>query len=146
MFKLLFLAISFISISAFAKENWIILGTKNNGIFYLDTASKVKNENIRMDSDIEESQVKVVLDYKNLGYNEIDSTFLFDCTEQLYGSGEDIYKLDGKIVYHVMHDDINFMKFSSQVLIAAWVNICNKKYDQKKGPSNGYSIDKKDAI
>jgi hypothetical protein len=121
--------------SALADENWIVLGYKAQGTFSLDTASIVKNKNVRMSVDIKEAHVKIEWSDTRGGYDELASTLLFDCDNQFYGDGEDTFRLKGAVVEHVMYDDFDLLKVSAEVTIKAWENVCGKTFDRTDLPS-----------
>jgi hypothetical protein len=55
--------------TALADERWIALGYKAQGTLSLDTASVVKNDNVRMNVDIKEAHVKIELSDTRGGYD-----------------------------------------------------------------------------
>ena len=116
--------------TALADELWITLGYKAEGKFSLDTASVVKNENVRMNADIREAQVKIEWSGTTGGYDQLDSTLLFDCENQFFGIGEDKFRLKGALVKHLIYHDFQLHKVSAEVTIKAWEKVCGKTFDR----------------
>ena len=117
--------------SAFAAEHWVMLGHKATGMFSLDTASVVKNDNVRMGAEIKEAHVKIEWPDASKGYDRVDSTLLFDCDEQAFGYGEQTFRLDGNPIRHVMYDDFVMVKIAAEVTVKAWEKVCGKTFDRK---------------
>ena len=113
-----------------AAEQWVVLGHKAKGTFSLDTASVVKNENVRMNADIKEAHVKIEWSDASKGYDRLDSTLLFDCDEQAFGYGEQTFRLDGHPIHHVMYDDFVMVKIAAEVTAKAWEKVCGKTFDR----------------
>ena len=116
--------------TALADERWITLGYKAQGRFSLDTASVVKNGNVRMNVDIKEAHVKIEWSDPSGGYDQLDSTLLFDCDNQFYGNGEDKFYLKGALVKHLMYHDFVLHKVTAEVTIKAWEKVCGKTFDR----------------
>jgi hypothetical protein len=116
--------------AAVAEENWIVLGYKAQGKFSLDTASVAPNKNVRMNVDIKQARVKIEWSDTRGGYDQLDSTLLFDCDNQFYGDGEDTFRLKGELVKYVMYDDFDLLKVSAEVTIKAWEKVCAKTFDR----------------
>lgn len=116
--------------TAVAEARWIALGYKAQGRFSLDTASVVKNENVRMNADIREAHVKIEWSDTRGGYDQLDSTLLFDCESQFFGSGEDKFRLSGALVKHLMYPDFQLHKVTADVTIKAWDTVCGKTFDR----------------
>jgi hypothetical protein len=116
--------------SALADERWSTLGYKAQGTFSLDTASVVKNGNVRMNTDIKEARVKIEWSETRGGYDQLDSTLLFDCDHQYYGNGEDKFRLKGALVKHLMYHDVELHKVTAEVTIKAWEQVCGKTFDR----------------
>jgi hypothetical protein len=116
--------------TALADERWITLGYKAQGTFSLDTASVVNNGNVRMNTDIKEARVKIEWSETRGGYDQLDSTLLFDCDHQYYGNGEDKFRLKGALVKHLMYHDAELHKVTAEVTIKAWEQVCGKTFDR----------------
>ena len=116
--------------AALADERWIILGYKAQGKFSLDLASIVKNENVRMNGDIKEAHVKIEWSGTTGGYDQLDSTLLFDCENQFFGIGEDKFRLKGALIKHLIYHDFQLHKISAEVTINAWETVCGKLFDR----------------
>jgi hypothetical protein len=128
--KLAAIFLLFAAQTAPADERWITLGYKAQGTFSLDTASVVKNGNVHMNGDIKEAHVKIEWPDPSGGYDQLDSTLLFDCDHQLYGNGEDKFRLKGALVKHLMHHDVELHKVTAEVTIKAWEKVCGKTFDR----------------
>ena len=113
-----------------ADERWIVLGYKAQGRFSLDTASVVKNGNVRMNVDIKEAHVKIEWSDTSGGYDQLDSTLLFDCDNQLVGNGEDKFRLNGALVKHLIYHDFELHKVAAAVTVKAWEKVCGKTFDR----------------
>lgn len=116
--------------AAVAEENWVVLGYKAQGKFSLDTASVAPNKNVRMNVEIKQARVKIEWSDTRGGYDQLDSTLLFDCDNQFFGDGEDTFSLKGALVKHVMYDDFDLLKVSAEVTIRAWEKVCGKTFDR----------------
>lgn len=116
--------------TALANERWITLGYKAQGRFSLDTASVVKNGNVRMNVDIKEAHVKIEWSDPSGGYDQLDSTLLFDCGNQFYGNGEDKFRLKGALVKLIMYHYFELHKVTAEVTIKAWETVCGKTFDR----------------
>ena len=116
--------------TAFAAERWVVLGHKADGTFSLDTNSVVKNDNVRMGADIKEAHVKIEWSDASMGYDQLDSTLLFDCDEQAFGYGEETFRLDGNPIRHVMYDDFAMVKIAAEVTVKVWEKACGKTFDR----------------
>jgi hypothetical protein len=116
--------------TALADERWITLGHKAQATFSLNAASVVKNGNVRMNGDIKEVQVKIEWSDTSGGYDQLDSTLLFDCDHQAYGNGEDKFRLKGALVEHLMYHDVELHKVAAEVTIKAWEQVCGKPFDR----------------
>lgn len=113
-----------------AEERWIVLGQKAQGKFSLDTASVVKNGNVRMNADIREAQVRIEWSDADGGYDQLDSTLLFDCEQQFFGNGEDKFRLNGALVKHLEYPDFQLHKVTAEVTVKAWETVCEKTFDR----------------
>lgn len=116
--------------TALADERWITLGYKAQGRFSLDTASVVKNGNVRLNGDIKEARVKIEWAETRGGYDQLESTLLFDCDNQFYGNGEDKFRLNGAVVQHLIYHDFQLHKVAAEVTIKAWEKVCGKTFDR----------------
>ncbi len=116
--------------TALADERWIDLGYKAQGRFSLDTASVVQNRNVRMNTDIREAHVKIEWSDTRDGYDQLDSTLLFDCDNQFFGIGEDKFRLKGALVKHLMYHDFELHKVTAEVTIKAWEKVCGKTFNR----------------
>jgi hypothetical protein len=116
--------------TALAEEHWTVLGYKAQAKFSLDTASVAPNENVRMNVDMKQAHVKIEWTDTRGGYDQLDSTLLFDCDNQFYGNGEDTFRLKGEVVKYVMYDDFDLLKVSAEVTIKAWEKVCAKTFDR----------------
>jgi hypothetical protein len=116
--------------TAVAAENWTVLGYKAQGKFSLDTASVAPNKNVRMNGDIRQARVKIEWSDTRGGYDQLDSTLLFDCDHQFYADGEDTFRLKGEIVNYVLYEDFDLLKVSAEVTIKAWEKVCGKTFDR----------------
>jgi hypothetical protein len=116
--------------TALAEEHWTVLGYKAQAKFSLDTASVAINSNVRMNVDMKQAHVKIEWTDTRGGYDQLDSTLLFDCDNQSYGNGEDTFRLKGEVVKYVMHEDFDLLKVSAEVTIKAWEKVCAKTFDR----------------
>jgi hypothetical protein len=116
--------------TAVAEERWTTLGNKAQGKFSLDTASVVKNGNVRMNGDIKEARVKIEWSDPSGGYDQLESTLLFDCDHQFFGNGEDKFRLKGALVKHLAYHDFVLHKVTAEVTIKAWEKVCGKTFDR----------------
>lgn len=130
MNKLAAFLLLFATQTGLADERWIALGHKAQGTFSLDTASVVKNANVRMNADIREAHVRIEWSGTRGGYDQLDSTLLFDCENQLFGIGEDKYRLKGALVKHLIYHDFQFHQVTADVTIRAWKMVCGKTFDR----------------
>jgi hypothetical protein len=131
--------------TALAEESWVVLGYKGQGKFSLDTASVARNNNVRMNVDIKQAHVRIEWSDTRGGYDQLDSTLLFDCDNQFYGDGEDTFSLKGELVKYVMYDDFDLLKVSAEVTIKAWEKVCGKTFDRSQlappeAPDNRHMI------
>jgi hypothetical protein len=130
MNKFFTLLLLLVAQTAMANENWMVLGYKAQGKFSLDTASVAANKNVRMNVDIRQARVKIEWADTRGGYDQLDSTLLFDCDHQFYADGEDTFRLKGKLVKYVLYDDFDLLKVSAEVTIKAWEKVCEKTFDR----------------
>jgi len=131
--------------TALADERWVTLGYKAQGRFSLDTASVVNNGNVRMNGNIREAQVKIEWSETRGGYDQLDSTLLFDCDHQYYGNGEDKFRLQGTLVKHLMYHDVELHPVTAEVTVKAWEQVCGKTFDRTDNPPL-QSFSGKDAV
>lgn len=116
--------------TAVAEERWIALGQKAQGKFSLDTASVIKNGNVRMNADIRQAHVRIKWSDADGGYDQLDSTLLFDCDQQFFGNGEDKFRLNGALVKHLVYPDFQLHKVTAGVTVKAWETVCEKTFDR----------------